>query len=395
MNDVVLNSAVRANLRDMQSTTELLNQTEKRLSSGKKVNSALDNPASFFTAQSLDRRANDLNSLLDSVNSSINTLKAADNGIKAITKVVESLKATARSALQSPLAVETKAAVTSADLGTGVTKDNLLGGTVLAAGDTLIVKDTAGADQTVTFGTAAGQVDSIDELNKFFNDNDVQLDASFDLATGELKLQADNSIANSTPLDIAGTATGAGNAFTAVAFSDPVLDDAAAEKRANYAADFNSALKEINTLAKDANYNGVNLLGGDDLEVIFNEDGSSKLEVNGVVFDAAGVGVSEIQDSQFYDSSSINAVIDQLDAALKTIESQSSKFGMQLQIVQTRQTFTKDMVGTLQDGAHTLTGADTNEEAANLATLQTRQSLIVSSLSISTQQESAILQLLR
>jgi flagellin len=88
-------------------------------------------------------------------------------------------------------------------------------------------------------------------------------------------------------------------------------------------------------------------------------------------------------------------VIDRIEAAMQTVEDQSAKFGSQLQIVQTREDFTKSMIGTLEDGALALTGADTNEEAANLATLQTRQSLIVSSLSISTQQESAVLQLLQ
>lgn len=397
MADVVLNSAVRSNLRTLQSTTDLLNQTEERLATGKKVNSALDNPASFFTANALDRRAGDLKSLMDSVASSVKTLEAADNGIKAITEIVEGLKATARAALQSPLAVDEKAKVTSADLGEGATSTNLLGGTgsPLASGDTLVVKDKTGANVTVTFGTAVGQVDSLEELNKVFQDNDVLLDATFDLSDRKLTIAADNSIANSTPATITGTGTGAGNAFASGAFSDPVLEPDAAQKRANFADDYNDAMQEINNLAKDANYNGVNLLMGDDLDVIFNEDGSSKLEVKGVTFDADGIGLSAISEDQFYDSSSIQDVLDQIDGAFQTIEAQSSKFGSQLQIVQAREVFTKDMVGTLEDGAHALTAADTNEEAANLATLQTRQSLIVSSLSISTQQESAVLQLLR
>lgn len=395
MADVVLNSAIRSNLRSLQSTTDLLAQTEQRLSTGKKVNSAFDNPSSFFTANALDRRASDLNTLLDTVGSSVQTLKAADNGIKAITDIVNTLKATARSALQSPLAVETKAGVESDALGDGVTAKNLLGGTVLASGDTLIVKDRDGADVTVTFGTGANQVDTLDELNAFFEKNNVLLDATFDATTHKLKLEADNSVANSTPPAISGTATGATNAFTTLAFSAPVLDALAAQKRADFAEDYNAALKEINTIAKDANYNGVNLLMGDDLDVIFNEDGSSKLNVKGVQFDANGVGLSSIAAEDFYDSSSINGVLDQIEKSFKIIEAQSAKFGSQLQIVQTRETFTKDMVGTLQDGANSLTAADTNEEAANLATLQTKQQLIVSSLSISTQQDAAILQLLR
>ncbi|WP_020177576.1 hypothetical protein [Methylopila sp. M107] len=396
-NDVVLNSAVRSNLRTLQSTTQILNQTEERLATGKKVNSALDNPANFFTANALDRRAGDLSSLLDQVANSVKTLEAADNGVKAITEIVEGLKATARAALQSPLAVDEKAAITSAALPDGATSKNLLGGTgsPLASGDTLVVKDADGANVTVTFGTGAGQVDTIEELNKYFEDNNVLLDATFNLSDKTLSISADNSIANSTPVAATGTATGAGNAFASGTFSDPVLDPDAALKRANFADDYNAALKEINTLAKDANYNGVNLLMGDDLDVIFNEDGTSKLNVKGVQFDASGVGLSPITEQDFYDSGSINTVLDQIDGAFKTIEAQSSKFGSQLQIVQTREVFTKDMIGTLEDGANGLTAADTNEEAANLATLQTRQSLIVTSLSISTQQESAVLQLLR
>ena len=397
MADVVLNSAVRSNLRTLQSTTQLLNQTEERLATGKKVNSALDNPASYFTANALDRRSSDLSSLLDSVKASVQTLEAADNGIRGITEIVAGLKATARAALQSPLAVDQKAKVTSADLGDGATMDNLLGGasSPLAAGDTLTVRDKDGVNQTVTFGTAPGQVNSLSKLNAFFDSKGVLLDATFDLSTRQLTIAADNSIANSTPANIAGTATGAGNAFTTAAFSAPVLDPEAAQKRANFVGDYNAALKEIDTIAKDSNYNGVNLLMGDDLDVIFNEDGSSKLEVKGVSFNADGVGLSELANDQFNDSASINAVLDQIQSAFTTIEAQSAKFGSQLQIVQTREVFTKDMIGTLDDGANALTAADTNEEAANLATLQTRQQLIVSSLSISTQQESAVLQLLR
>lgn len=397
MADVVLNSAVRSNLRTLQSTTDLLNQTEERLATGRKINSALDGPASFFTANALGRRASDLSSLLDSVASSVKTLEAADNGIKAITEIVEGLKATARAALQSPLAVDVKSNIQSADLGAGATSANLLGGTAspLAAGDTLVVKDKTGANVTVTFGAGAGQVDSLEELNKAFNDTDVLLDATFDLSNRKLTIAADNTIANSTPVAATGTATGATNAFVSGTFTAPVLDPDAALKRANFTDDYNASLQEIDTLAKDSNYNGVNLLMGDDLDVIFNEDGSSKLDVKGVQFDADGVGLSSIAAEDFYDSGSIQNVLDQIDGAFQTIEAQASKFGSQLQIVQTREVFTKDMIGTLEGGAHALTAADTNEEAANLATLQTRQQLIVSSLAISTQQESAVLQLLR
>ena len=107
------------------------------------------------------------------------------------------------------------------------------------------------------------------------------------------------------------------------------------------------------------------------------------------------LGLSDLSDTDFLDSSSIDDVIGKLNDALNNLNSLASKFGSQLSVVQTRENFTKDMIGTLEDGALALTGADTNVEAANLATLQTRQQLIVSALSISTSQEQNVLQLLR
>ncbi|MGA0532191.1 flagellin hook IN motif-containing protein [Hansschlegelia sp. KR7-227] len=365
MADVTLNSAVRSNLRTLQSTTDLMNRTEERLSTGKKVNSALDNPSSFFTSQALDRRSSDLNSLMDNVSNSVKTLEAADNGIKAITSVVESLKASARSALQSPKGVEaavTGAAFTAANLTATPIEINDVEVT-LAANDTV---------ETVVEKINAAEISGV----------------TASVSGGQIKLTSSDDIV------IAGTVTGTGlTAGTTVA--DDVIDQDAVDKRAAYLDDFNEALKQITSLAKDASFNGVNLLQSDDLEITFNEDGDSTLDVKGTNFDAAGLGLSELATGDFNTKSSIEDVLDTIESAFSTLESQASKFGSQLQIVETRQTFTKDMIGTLDDGALALIGADTNEEAANLATLQTRQALIVSSLSISTSQESNVLQLLR
>ena len=95
MSEITLSKAVRSNLLNLQSTAKLLATTQERLSTGLKVNSALDNPTNFFTASSLNSRAGDLGRLLDSVSNATQTLKAADNGISAITKLVESAQASA------------------------------------------------------------------------------------------------------------------------------------------------------------------------------------------------------------------------------------------------------------------------------------------------------------
>ena len=101
MSDIVLSPGVRSNLLQLQQTSNLITQTQTRLATGKKVNSALDNPINFFTAQGLSVRANDLNSLLDAMSNGINTIQAANNGISAITKLVQSMQALTSQAQQT------------------------------------------------------------------------------------------------------------------------------------------------------------------------------------------------------------------------------------------------------------------------------------------------------
>jgi len=108
MADITLSSAVRANLNTLQSTASFMSDVQNKLATGKKVNSALDNPNSFFTASGLTSRANDLSTLLDDMGQSVQTLKAADEGISSITKLVESAKAKANQALQTQSQYERK-----------------------------------------------------------------------------------------------------------------------------------------------------------------------------------------------------------------------------------------------------------------------------------------------
>jgi flagellin-like hook-associated protein FlgL len=101
MSDIVLSGGVRSNLLQLQQTSDLITQTQNRLATGKRVNSALDNPINYFTAQSLSSRANDLNSLLDSMSTAINTIQAANNGLTAITKLVQSAQSIVTQAQQT------------------------------------------------------------------------------------------------------------------------------------------------------------------------------------------------------------------------------------------------------------------------------------------------------
>jgi flagellin len=98
--NITLSAGVRQNLLSLQSTASMMAMTQNRLATGKKVNSALDNPTNFFTSSSLNRRSSDLSALLDSMSNGVKTLEAADNGLSAITKNLESMQSTLRQARQ-------------------------------------------------------------------------------------------------------------------------------------------------------------------------------------------------------------------------------------------------------------------------------------------------------
>lgn len=101
MSEIVLSAGVRSNLLQLQQTSDLITQTQTRLATGKRVNSALDNPLNYFTAQALDNRAGDLSNLLDAMSTGVNTIQAANNGITAITKLVQSAQSLVSQAQQT------------------------------------------------------------------------------------------------------------------------------------------------------------------------------------------------------------------------------------------------------------------------------------------------------
>src|SRR4030081_2756186 len=113
MSGIVLSSSVRQNLLSLQSTADLLATTQSRLSTGKKVNTALDNPTNFFTAQSLDGRASDISNLLDGIGNGVQVLQAANNGITSLSKLVDTAKSIANQALQTTVGYSTKSNVSA------------------------------------------------------------------------------------------------------------------------------------------------------------------------------------------------------------------------------------------------------------------------------------------
>src|SRR5665213_3984535 len=102
MSGIVLSASVRQNLLSLQSTADLLSHTQNRLATGNKVNSALDNPTNYFTAQSLNSRASDISNLLDSIGNGVQVLQAANTGITSLHKLIANAQSIANQVLQAP-----------------------------------------------------------------------------------------------------------------------------------------------------------------------------------------------------------------------------------------------------------------------------------------------------
>jgi flagellin len=285
------------------------------------------------------------------------------------------------------------AALTALGLTGGVTQA-ATGSQQSLSGETLSIASTGGGTATsITFGTGAGQVSSLNQLNTALAANNLQ--ATID-TTGVITLTTSNNAASSTIGAITGTATGAGQAFSGLTGLAPVADPNAQATRTGLISQYNNILKQIDTTSQDSSFNGINLLEGDTLNLTFDETGKSTLAIQGVTFNTAGLGLSQlVNGTDFLDSNSANKVLSSLGQVNTTLRSEASNLGSNLSIVQIRQDFSTNLINVLQTGASNLTLADTNEEAANSQALSTRQSIAVSALALANQSQQSVLQLLR
>ena len=385
MSGIVLSASVRQNLLSLQSTAALLATTQNDLATGNKVNSALDNPTNFFTAQGLNNRSSDIGNLLDSIGNGVQVLQAANTGLTSLQSLVDTAKSIANQVLQTTVGYSAKSTATSAT--TVGTTANLVDGTNIKSGDTLTIAATGGGTATSITFTAS---ESIDQLNAALAANNVS--ASLNNA-GKLVFTTTNDAASSTLGAVGGTAL----AFTGVAAaSTPTADAASQAIRSSLVAQYNGIITQISNTAGDASFNGINLLNADTLKLTFDETGKSTLSITGVTFNATGLGLNSlVSGTDFLDNNSANKVLTALSAASTSLRTEASSLGSNLSIVQIRQDFNKNLINVLQTGSSNLTLADTNEEAANSQALSTRQSIAVSALALSNQAQQSVLQLLR
>jgi len=387
MSGIVLSASVRQNLLSLQSTAALLATTQNALATGNKVNSALDNPTNFFTAQGLDNRASDINNLLDSIGNGVQVLQAANTGITSLQKLVDTAKSIANQVLQAPTGYTSKSTTTSTAL-TATASANLVDGTLIKSGETLSIAATAGVPAfTITFGAS----ESLDQLNTALSASNLSATLN---SSNQLVISTTNDAASST----IGAVTIGGTAGTATfgAATSPVADPNSQAVRASLVNQYNDIITQITTTSQDSSFNGINLLNGDNLKLTFDETGKSTLNIQGVTFNAGGLGLGSLAvGTDFLDNSSANAALTKLSSASTVLRTEASALGSNLSVVQLRQDFNKSLINVLQTGSSNLTLADANQEAANSQALSTRQSIAVSALSLANQSQQSVLQLLR
>ena len=274
------------------------------------------------------------------------------------------------------------------------TSNVFAGGASITASDTNAALAASSGSFTVTVGSGSAQtvdltnVNSVEQLTTALSSIS---GISYDATDGRVELLASNTDDSIVLGDDAGGALAAvglgGVSATTAPTSTPNAD------RAEFITQYNELMGQIDELAEDASFNGINLLDGDSLEVIFNEDGSSTLSITGVDFSSTGLTLSSLASTAFDTNESIETVLDSLDSAIGSLRTQASEFGSNLSIVETREDFTKQMINTLETGAANLTLADSNEDGANLLALQTRQQLSSTALSLASQADQNVLRL--
>ncbi|MGL4811026.1 MAG: hypothetical protein ACRCXM_04535 [Beijerinckiaceae bacterium] len=445
---ITLSSGMRYALSSMSDLDDKINTANTRLATGKKVNTPMDNAASYFRAMNLTDRAKSFDVVADNISQSIQTISTATKALDRMKELMESAAGQLRNAIASP---STNAKATTAFSFTSLTDDFAPAtgnATQFDDGDSIVVatyNHTSATTGTLTLALAGknvGQV--IDLINGDATLNPVgqppRIRAYLSNGTsGNLIIEASDTNTSSTMAAGAGNASGmqinlthAGvtqdlrQVFNFTGISTGATDATSntasvrvygtqnATRKAAFDA-FNTTLDQIAQLAKDANYNGTNLLQGDALTTYFNADNTTFLRTNGSLINGTNLGfgtdrtkaagiTQPATGSSFDHTSSLTGKAFQSDAEVKsalagitfglsTTTAMSATLSNNLNIVKARQTYTKDYVKLHDEGADMLTAADMNAEGANLLALQTRQQMSVSAMSMASRSDQAILRL--
>jgi flagellin len=353
-NDIVLSSALRTNLLALQSTQGNIDKIQRALSTGLKVNSALDNPQSFFASASLKNRSNDLGRLIDGIGQSISTIQTADKGIKSLTKLVEQADSIAQQARDTISSANSEAKITgTSDLRKFKQLTDI--GTI-SNGDSFVIRTTSSTGSEISETISINNGDSVAALaakitDQFANSREGEVTASVN-GKGQLEIRSTTGNAfriDSLTLGGASTvasvtaglqslgleqffsteANGAGGSVVAATIvPGDTLTSVALYKNPTELADASTSLSSI------VNAAGANLFGGldntaDDLRIKINDNtvrtinltsaGGASLSVQDVVDQINNDELLNKFISASFDSSSGRLSIKSLSADTRTI----------------------------------------------------------------------------
>jgi flagellin len=394
-------SSITKTVESMQSTLRQARQDKSFKTQSVTVDSAVTSGSIGFSGGSVGSTAVNVNlaTSVSETSATVTTIAAGNNGKQL--KVSDGTKTTADITLATGDTTDTivtkiNAAATTA--GSSITASNDGGKLKLTSstGGTITVSEgttSGGAAAVGSFAAGTGTAKTTDQLVSEINDNS-SLSGKIRASNDNGKLRIENQSTSDLTVDgvsAAGVTDGTSTGKSTIGGNDV---------RKNLAKQFNDLRDQLDKFSDDASYNGINLLRGDKLKLTFNETGTSTIDIQAKDVDGNAssvnndtLGIASVNASDLDSDTSIDSKLSTLSDALGSLRSQSSTFGSNLSIVQNRTDFTKNMVNTLQTGAANLTLADTNEEAANLLALQTRQQLSSSALSMASQSDQAVLRL--
>lgn len=352
---IALSAGMRSNLVSLQKSSKLLGTTQERLASGRKVNSAVDNPTNFFAASNLNDRASLLEARLDGMGQAVSTLKAADTGITSMRGIISAMKGVVDEALSSSDSAD------RANLGKQFNE--------------LLVQMKSFADDSSYKGvnllksdqadrTSGGTETLLVQFNETFGESQLSITGiNIQGATGGVVTDASGEIANAS--DITGSRTVGTNTVSQSYAITLNIDGTGLVSGGTGAA--NAAVVGIRAADITGTASAGQLADGTSHTLSFVDGDTYQTNLQQMV-----------QDLESFDNALINT---------------AKQLSQNVNIVSLRQDFTTDMINTLEEGADKLTLADLNEEGANLLALQTSQQLGIQSLSLASQSQQAVLNL--
>lgn len=355
MNGVTLSAGMRSNLASLQKTQATLGQTQERLATGRKVNSAIDNPTNFFASSNLNDRAGKLEARLDGMGQAISTLNAADNGITAMRGIVGAMKGVVDEALAS--SDSNDRANSGKQFNELMVQLNQFAKDASYKGVNLL--QSAQSDRT-SGGTETMTV----QFNESFGDSTLEIKGvNVQGSTAGVTTDSNGEIANFS--DITGSRT-VGTSTVSQTYAITLNVDS-------------SSIASGGTGSANAAVVGIRSAD------ITGAEGA------GQGADGTAGSISFVDDSTY--QGNLQQMVKDLEAFDQALVNNAKQLSQNVNIVSLRQDFTTDLINTLEEGADKLTLADLNEEGANLLALQTSQQLGISSLSLASQSNQSVLSL--